>query len=242
MPLRYFTILGERCTGTHFLQYAILKNFSGLEYKKGEKHFFGNRECRDSLTLDTFDKWSLHEKQMKELDAIPPDEVLVISLVRHPIDWIDSFFKRQHHVPSENRESIEQFIQNEWYSIYEEAPRTNEEIMEDRNWRTKERYRDIFELRKEKVAYMLDHQPPHCIIRYEDLRDDYTATLDRLQQQFGLSRYNMAAYEPVPKYKGTFNALYEKKPILLTLEIQKYIWEKVDQDQESRLGYQPETS
>jgi hypothetical protein len=237
--IKYFTILGERCTGTHFLLHAIDKNFHGLTYLKGEKHFFGNREFRDALAIPD-EQMSLHEKQMKQIDDIPPEELLVISMVRHPIDWADSFFKRKHHLPPENKRSIDGFLNNEFYSIYEEGPKKGQEIMEDRNWRTKERYTNLYEMRKLKTEYMLDEVPKryphHWFVRYEDARDKYDETLQKLGDAFQLRRKH-AHFVKIEKYKGTFNELYAKKPILLTPETQDVIWSKLDMETEQRMGY-----
>lgn len=236
--IRYFTILGERCSGTHFVQHALLTNFH-IQYIKGEKHFFGNREFRNTLDVST-EQLSLHEKHMFEIDKIPADELLTICLVREPVEWIDSFFKRKHHVPPENKEPIEQFLSCVFYSVYEEPPKKHAEIMEDRNWKTKERYTNIFELRRTKCEYLLDHIPKiskhYLFLRYEDLRDNYENTLENIQNQFQLWKKN-DTYTQIHKYKGTFNALYEKKPILLEEQIREYIWENVDREQEATMGY-----
>jgi len=241
--IRYFTILGERCSGTHFLQHAILKNFHGLSYVKGEKHFFGNKEFRDKPVgpVGPVGEESLHEKQMHEFDRIPPEEMLVISMVREPVEWVDSFYKRKHHVPKENREPIKRFLTCEFYSVYEEGPKKGQEIMEDRNWRTKERYCNLFELRKQKLAYMMDEVPQrfthHWFVRYEDLRDEYEAMLTHIEREFSFRRKMPGEFVHIEKYKGTYNDLYKKKPVLLTPEIREYIWENVDAEQEARIGY-----
>jgi hypothetical protein len=73
-------------------------------------------------------------------------------------------------------------------------------------------------------------------LRYEDLRDDYEPTLERIRNQFHLER-KTETYEPIRKYKGTYNALYEKKPVLLNAEERQYIWANVDIEQETRMGY-----
>ena len=133
--MQAYTILGERNTGTHFLQYAIKFNFD-LEYHKGTKHFFGHSDEAD----------------------FPPetkDQTIYFCMVRDPIEWVDSLFKRLHHIPPENKASIDAFMKNEWYSIYEEGDRSGQEIMEDRNMVTKERYANIFEMRKIKHNYLL---------------------------------------------------------------------------------------
>ena len=242
--IRYFTILGERCSGTHFLQHAILSNFAGLSYLKGEKHFFGNKEFRDAQTHDP-ETLSLHEKQVLEIDGVSPDELLVLSIVRDPVEWVDSFYKRKHHVPAQNREPVQWFLTCEFYSVYEEGPKKGLEIMEDRNWRTKQRYRNLFELRAEKNAYLREEIPKrskhHWFLRYEDLRDHYQPTLESIEREFGLTRKSAGAesFVPIVKYKGPYHALYEKKPVGLTPETQAFVWQMVDVEQESSMGYLP---
>jgi len=219
--MKYFSILGERCSGTTFVEYAILRNFK-LECKKiCGKHFFGHN-------MDLI---------FNEQDS---NETLYIYVVRNPIDWIDSFFKRLHHVPRENKKNIFSFMNNEFYSIYEQGPEIQKEIMTDRNINTKERYKDIFELRKVKNDYMLNtfsKKVQHfLILKYEDLRDNYEETLDSVKCLFELEKWKNE-YEKIANYKGTYTALYEKKPILLSNEIIQQIKERVDTDQEKRIGY-----
>lgn len=222
MTLKYYTILGERNSGTHFVEFAFKFNFE-MYYERNEKHFFG----------------------FGELINIPRlDETLVICVVRNPIDWIDSFFKRLHHVPPENKKNIESFINNEFYSIYEDGDKKNTEMMRDRNMLTGERYKNIFELRKVKNDYLMNEIPKNVkhtlLLRYEDLRDHYDETMQMIQEKFNLKRLSSKTdpvYNKVPRYKGTYTASYEKKPILLTNEIQEYIKQNVDVEQERLLGY-----
>ena len=216
-----FTILGERNSGTHFLEYALKKNFK-LEYIRNIKHFFGFSE------------------------PLNDDNLLTICLVRNPIDWIDSFFKRLHHVPPQNKVNIEAFISNEFYSIYEteeDIKNKGYEIMEDRNYVTRERYKNIFELRKMKHSYFLNVINQKVknlyILKYEDLRDDFDNTLDKIKNKFNIIPLNInKPYIKIEKYKGTFTAVYNLKPILIKDEIKKIIIEKIDKEQEKQLGYE----
>lgn len=205
--IKYVSILGERCSGTTFVQHAITQNF-GLEYNMMyRKHFFGH------------DDTEFRQEKMAE--------TLVIYVVRDLVDWIDSFFKRHHHVPPHNFKTIFNFLNNEFYSIYEFAAKIGEEITEDRHIITKERYRNIFEMRKVKHQYVMDtvsQLVPHFIVvRYEDLRDNYTATLDHISERFCLNRKASNPYAPIIKYKGTYTAVYAKKLILLSERDQCYI-------------------
>ena len=218
--IKYFTVLGERCSGTTFIEYAIKWNLGLTYYNTCGKHFFGHNN--DVFNTDTI------------------NETLVVCVVRDPIDWIDSFFKRLHHVPPHNKRSIYNFLHNEFYSIHEVAPVKGNEKTEDRNIITKERYCNIFELRKTKQEFMLRELPklvPNCIIiRYEDMRDDYDNTLDKIRVKYGLERqYN--PYKVITQYKGTYTTGYFKKPILLGSREQEQILKRLDREQEAELGY-----
>jgi len=232
-----FMILSERCSGSHFVQYALLENFKIAYLKRHHKrrHFFGHEDDVPSYTDE--------EKQT----------TLMVCVVRDPVEWVDSFFKRKHHVPPENKYDIERFLKSEWYSIYEEGEKKGTEIMEDRDMNmnismnvnsinTKTRYRNLLALREAKHDYFLrlesSRSPfPHVLVlRYEDLRDHYEATLDLIGERFQLSRKNNK-YKKIDRYKGTYTALYQKKPILLSDEIQAYIRTHVNLEQEQRLGY-----
>jgi hypothetical protein len=128
----------------------------------------------------------------------------------------------------------------EFYSIYEDGPKNKEEIMEDRHWKTKERYKNIFELRYWKNKYMMEELPKkhvhYYLLKYEDLRDNYIETLEHIRKRFGI-RCKNETYIPIIKQKGTYNALYEKKPILLTDTQQRNIWSNINANQENALGY-----
>lgn len=215
-----FTILGERCSGTHFVQYAISQNFP-LKYATSfKKHFFGHSD-------DVYSKDDIKN-------------TLFICVVRDPVEWVDSFYKRLHHVPHENKQTAKAFCHNEWYSIYEEGPKNGDEILEDRNMITQERYKNILELRKVKHDYFLNVMKTKVkyflLLRYEDLRDDYENTLSAIKTQFNLSQ-SCEEFKKIAKYKGTYTALYNKKPIMLSDEIQEYIRQNVDAEQETTLGY-----
>jgi len=227
MQIQRFIIMSERCTGSHFVQYAMLENFF-IEYSRRHhhlRHFFG------------------HENDMASYTEEEKQTMLMICVVRNPVEWVDSFFKRKHHVPPENRHDIERFLKREWYSIYEQGDKKGQEIMEDRHFLTKKRYPHLLALRETKHDYFLYlekalHLFPHVLIlKYEDLRDDYENTLESIQTRFQLRRKHPHEWKKIVRYKGTYHALYEKKPILLSPEIQDYIWAHVNLEQEKTMGY-----
>lgn len=216
--LKYFTILGERCSGTHFVQYAIEWNLNLEYYPICGKHFFGH----DNSVFDS--------EKMKE--------TLVICVFRKPIDWLDSYFKRQHHVPPQNKNSLFNFLNNEFYSIHELPPNKGSDILEDYHITEKRHYHNIFELRKTKNDFMLNTIPSlvsnFMMLRYEDLRDDFDKTLDIIKETLSLETRN-ETYKRIVKYKGTYFVEYAKKPILINPRYYEYINSKIDREQEYRI-------
>ena len=169
--IKFFTIYGERCSGTNFLLHALEDNFElEFSFTYAWKHFFGHYQFNN-----------LNEE----------NETLFIGIIRNPIDWIDSFYNKMHHVPPENKISIHAFLFNEFYSIYENS---SKEIMEDRNILTKDRYKNIFQLRYIKNNYLINEMPKlvknYLLIRYEDLRDNYEVVLEFIGKKFNLKRKN----------------------------------------------------
>jgi len=158
----YFCIFGERCSGTNFLEQALLENFHiKIHEHQINKHFFGQKELP------------------KE------DNILYIGIVRDPYTWINSLYKYPYHIDKTIRYNKQLFINSEIYSKDH-----NNEIMQDRNIFTKERYKNIFELRKVKLEFLYDKMPllakNYILIKYEDLRDDYENTLNFIKVQFNL--------------------------------------------------------
>ena len=91
--LKYFTVLGERCSGTHFVRYAIEWNLNLEYYPTCDKHFFG------------------HDDSVFQTDKMK--ETLVVCLFRKPIDWLDSYLKRHHQIPVHNWRNTFNYLNNE---------------------------------------------------------------------------------------------------------------------------------
>lgn len=167
--IKNFTILGERHSGTKFLQEFISNSFAlDVTYEYGFKHFFGFNNKQIILAKNT----------------------LFIGIVRNPYDWIMAMKKIPHHIPSENQASIERLITREWYSI----DLNGEEILKDRNYLTGNRYKNIFDLRYHKNQYLINTMPSICknyiLLTYEDLITKNTMIKDLIRRKFHLSLCN----------------------------------------------------
>ena len=75
--MKEFTIYGERCSGTNYLEELLLLNFDvEIVWDYGWKHFFG------------FD------------DLTNSDDTLFIGIIRNLEDWINSLYREKHHLPT----------------------------------------------------------------------------------------------------------------------------------------------
>lgn len=187
-----YTIIGERCSGTTYLENLMYLNFDiEITWKYGRKHFFGFNEYKDS------------------------DNTLFICIVRDPHTWINSFFRNRHHLPFKNMTGLSQaqqiikFLTTEFYSINDDKNNNdNTEIMEDRNIYTGNRYKNIFELRYTKLKFMMEDLPKKVknviLIRYEDLLGNFHSTMKKIRSK-GLTVRNDLNSFPVntDQYKFT---------------------------------------
>ena len=208
--LKNFTIYGERCSGTNFLEHAIIENFE-LEYtiKYTWKHFFGHYNF---------------ENNQEE------DDTLFIGIIRNPITWIDSLYNKMHHIPEENRHNYRSFMFNTFYSMNEA---TGKEIMEDRNIFEMRKVKNDYLTNDMKTKVK-----NYILIRYEDLRDNYDVVLDFIKNKFNLTKKNQnEPYKRIDKYKGNKKELFTKKMVTLPPRIIKIVKDNIDIEQEKKIGY-----
>jgi hypothetical protein len=195
--IKYFTILGERTSGTTFLEEAITNNFNiQITWKYGRKHEFGFNEYKNS------------------------DDTLFIGIVRNPFDWINSLYISPWHLQYNLITSITNFLNEEFYSNvddYNNTELTNKEVMTHRHIYTKERYKNIFEARKIKVEYlfyeMKNKVKNYFFLRYEDLVDNYEYILNQIGQ-----KYNLKIKHPIIRinyYKSNKGQSYIKNNIFI---------------------------
>jgi L-asparagine oxygenase len=100
------------------------------------------------------------------------------------------------------------------------------------------------ELRSWKSNYLLNiipcKVPYYAFIRYEDLLNHYESVLQTLQERFGLERRNMERWIPVIKYKGEYDEIFQPRKNQISEPWKKYIWDRLNLDQEATMGYYPE--
>jgi hypothetical protein len=229
MSNRKFVILGERCSGTNFLEEAITQNFD-ITYTSeyGNKHFF----C-----------WNKYDTTN--------EDTIFIGIIRNPIYWLNSFSKELHHIPSINK-GLQNFLFNEFYSVLDEQKNklsilnfggNFREIVnpKDLNYLTGKKYNNIFEMRKLKNHFLTNIMPRkvknYIWVNYESLLYNYEDTLNDIQTKFGLVKKN-ETYVKIKNYKKSNSYNYkQQRAITFNNELIHIIWNNLDTRQENMLGY-----
>ena len=229
MSINKFVILGERCTGTNFLEEAISQNFD-ISYttKYGNKHFF----CNNNYIND--------------------ENTIFIGIIRNPVYWLNSFSKELHHIPNINK-SLNNFLFNEFYSVLDIQnvkknmldfnSSQNSEIInpKDLNYLNGKKYQNIFEMRKLKNYFLMNIIPykvkNYILINYENLIYNYEDTLNNIQQKFNLIKKN-DIFIKIKKYKKSDTYNYkQQRMITFDNNLLHIIWDNLDAEQENKLGY-----
>lgn len=184
--MKKFTILGERCSGTNYLESLIINNFDAtLTWEYESKHFFGFNDYANS------------------------DDILFIGIVRDPHTWINSLYREKHHLQPELRKDVTSYLNKEFWSIH-----MKKEIMNDRNIYTGQRYKNIFEMRKTKLKFLIEDVPKkvknYVLIRYEDLISDFKGTMDKIRDKGLQVKSDCNFPVNVTTYKGSMTNILFK--------------------------------
>jgi hypothetical protein len=155
-----------------------------------------------------------------------------------------------HNIPKENKKNILSFLLNPFYSvetnndIYSNLNFMNQEkiIINDLNYMTGQKYKNIFELRKLKNWYLTNIIPHkvknYILINYEDLLYNYDDVLTLIKNRFSLTP-RFETFKKIIKYKksGSYNFVQQRTLLLYPIIIE-LIWDNLDIKQETYLGYE----
>ena len=216
-----FKIWGERCSGTNFMSSLVSANFPGL-------------------TSGMRTSWKHGLVKLHQTDT----DLLHIFIVRDPLDWLRSLHRRPWHLPAKYwGEPFSEFIRREWFTDLHDRGRSGIEWWNDRHPTTRQRYRNILELRSVKLRYhliALSMLPNTCLVRYEDVEHEPETLLNEIAGSFDLE--HRQKFKAISTYKGHIAAKYTKRsyPDLEPNDVQ-FIFGELDADIESALSYgQPE--
>lgn len=215
--IKYYTIYGERCSGTNLLEETMNANFNlEVTWKYGRKHFFGFHDFKGSED---------------------ENETLFIGITRTPIDWLYSLYRTQWHIPSHNLE-IKKFLLNEFYSVVDNSGR---ELMEhDLNMITKQKYKNIFELRKVKNDFLTKTMPNkaknYIFITLEELASNPEKVINDIRTKFNFT-LKADTIKKITYYKKYKNCAFKPREVNFSKDAIDIIKQNLDKEQENKLGY-----
>ena len=186
--IKKYTIYGERCSGTNYLEQLMLHNFDiEVTWEYGWKHFFGFNDLSNT------------------------EDVLFIGIIRNLCDWINSLYRKKHHLKPELTKDVDSFLNNTFYSVDKE----NNEYMTDRHIKTKKRYKNIFELRYTKNNFLLETMPKlvknYCIITYDNLIENFLNVMNKIKSYGLIVKTNINFPVNVYYYKKNEDITYVPK-------------------------------
>ncbi|WP_052418233.1 hypothetical protein [Pseudooceanicola atlanticus] len=225
-PLEMAQVFGERRSGTNLVHRLLGRN-TGLQMTNrfGWKH---------------------------GLPAYPvmPLKCLFIGVVRHPLDWLKSFYRGPFEVaPDIARKPFPDFLRAEWESVYtprnsgwfdhgyELDPRLGRGtvLQLDRHPITGRRFRNVVELRNTKLQghlSLLARNLNAVFVRYEDVVADQQGFVDTLSGLFPMP--DAPAFAEVNRQVGP------RAPALdidFTDEDREFVLSQLDRRQEASVGY-----
>ena len=241
--IRKLSILGERCSGTVYLQRLLEANFNlSLTHEYHYKHFFGFEDSKHPL---------------KDSKC-----TLFVGIVRSPVEWLDSMYKYQwqldqwrytswsdfltkpiiSYVESEMNVTLNKLPEAQRVAAHEE--KLKHELWHDRNFADPKlpNWKNIFELRTNKLKYMVDTYPAkvehYVVIRLEDLKPHFREFLTIIQAWFNVKRKK----EPYIDAQMEDDILWQQlhglqKHSHATDAVVDYAWQHLDREVEGRFGY-----
>lgn len=219
-PIRSFQVLGERCSGTNFLQ-GLLGHFPNVKlcWKYGWKHF---------------PVWFSVEE---ELNWRKDEETLFVAIIRNPYDWLQSLNRTPHHSdPSLKKLPFSQFIRSTWkLAPYDQSIRAHT----DKDPISGDYFKNAIYLRSAKARdWLILREAPHnFFINYETLRDHPYAVIAEMADLFNLECKGV--FHNSDYYKNNPKKLYKrsKYPPISVVDL-SYINRCLDHDLEIELGYE----
>ena len=177
-PIKRFTILGERHSGTNWIERIVLSRLElELTWEFGSKHFIKNTN------------WTTLNKG---------HDVLFICITRNIYDWIHGFYKLPHHVGSNIKCDKYKFMLSQWDSGQEDYNFINNKPYENIFHMRKSKLEFYIDFLPNIIYNMI-------IIRYEDLLINPENIVSFISDKFGIPKTNKEYGRMTsPRYKQPY--------------------------------------
>jgi hypothetical protein len=206
-----FTILGERCSGTNYLQNLLEKNFN-IPYTKefGDKHF----------------------RIFNQSNYIDSDSCLFVGIIRDAHSWVNSLYETPWHIAPKCLVSKFDFLNTEFYScnpviindkqyhftidLETRLPISDvgNRNIHDLNMFTNKKFKNIFECRNIKTKYLIELMQfkvkNYILITYDQIKNNPSEALMCIKEMFNLNFKN-SDIKTYKFYKNTKEKFRQKK-------------------------------
>ena len=154
-------IVGERCSGTNYLNILINKNFINVEFI--HSHLSNIEDLHKN-----------HKHFIKDLSTTSPN-VLHIVIFRNVYDWIRSLYNKKHHLSKMSKATFSEFIRMEAESFYDiliDEKKINKKC-------TVEKFTNLLEMRKHKMRTWLESGSKTAeFISYDELQKNQSILMN----------------------------------------------------------------
>lgn len=224
--IREYTIFGERCTGTNYIDQLIKLNFALKNTQK-----FGHKHMKIGHDFDDVKNSVIPTKENSK-------NCLFLIVVRNPYDWSQSFNISPWHAKKHLLYlPYSEFIRSKWESIDNMGKIIPSDLKDDGTF-----FNDIFELRASKIREHLKlfNIVKNCVlVNYENVENNYQEFLDMLHVNYNLKKIS-PEYQNVTFYKDVKSKSFVKKDYgLICADDLLYINNMIDWKLESLIGYYP---
>ena len=181
-----FTIFGERCSGTNYIEELLTTNFHiNITWEYGWKHM-----------------WSLPTTRFNNAK-----ETLFIGVIRNELDWLNSFKRTPHHIPPILRKDLSTFLFDPIYSSNKDGS-----ILEPADNNIFALRSRKIKFLKETMPTLVDN---YILLQYEEISDNYEFILNNLKSRFNLTPKN-DKFQNITYYKKTHKKEFIQKPLSFT--------------------------
>ncbi|NGX39612.1 MAG: hypothetical protein KR126chlam1_00945 [Chlamydiae bacterium] len=238
-------ICGERCSGTNFIEYLLLKNIHNISstMEFGQKHFLWWYGAPiDQKRLENF-VYSSYVSDPYNLTN--SEDCLFVVVIRDPYDWLRSFFAQPWHVHrSLLNKGFFHFIRKTWKpadDISITQFKHIDVVIDGVNPWSGLLFSNVLELRRWKnlnylkLGTLVDN---YVIAKYEDIKNDPEGFVDFVAANYNIEKPD--TFFPIKKFKGSAWKKYKEKqyPQISKTDIE-FINANIDWDIEGVFGYQP---
>lgn len=232
-----YVMMGERCSGTKFVNALITSNLRIKSKQLAQKHFYPWFNVSQNQKIDEFQLTYSETKRFFQ----DSDHVLFIFLVRDPYDWLRSFFNHPHHVVNRLKKNFSTFISSGWECYDANMPIQYWGVDNYNPW-SGQSFKNILQLRKHKNLNFINVSSfvkNYLFVRYEDVRDNQEGFIDFLSSFYCIDKN--------PSFRSRDDYIGFQKQQNKTFEIPKYfipskkdvlfINSSIDWTIENQLGY-----